>query len=528
MAVDYANFQWKETEKGVWTRNIDEIEMAYTSLYQQWRGSGRSFFHITGHISLKIPIQNEADRPGAERDLDAALAKAWMALRSRHPTIASAVKLDPPACKYVKAYPAIIGESTWLEQTFKLVSVGQTGVQWANNDPPAPPIPTLNVITPPSPSGDEHGRAVRRDIVFRSPHDTIDGIGTLLLFNSYLQLASEALAQGDSYQVPPLDDPTVIQNLSPPFRIAAEIPPQPSDPLIKRLAELDAAEEEDAKTSRNAGAKIVTLPFRKGAVVPGVHKRVEVVLSQEETSRLTAACKSVGATVTHVFHAAIALVLRDLQAKTTAPQRVQYVGYLLRNERPSCVPPYNDGRHAVAVYHSVSSDKLVVDMTVPGEAEAVAVGGRAMTQAEAQARKEEFLRVVQQLKDFYVKVRDDPDHYRLAPLLWARSTTSPPPTKPEEALIIPPVPPPAETASATVSSMGGLDGMIAHKYGAIEVYSPWVTGEELRSSLGLFLGTFRGELSLSAAYNDAWHDHDGVQRFISRCLDVVNEGFGLP
>ena len=75
--------------------------------------------------------------------------------------------------------------------------------------------------------------------------------------------------------------------------------------------------------------------------------------------------------------------------------------------------------------------------------------------------------------------------------------------------------------------MGRIDNMIAHRHGAIEVYNPWVTGEELRSGLGLFLGTFRGELCLSAAYNDAWHDADSVMGFLRRCVDIVLSGLGI-
>ncbi|KAJ6442533.1 alkanesulfonate monooxygenase [Purpureocillium lavendulum] len=509
--ADYDSLQWRETGRGVWTRDVDEVEMAYTALYRQWRGSGRSFFHITGHLSLKVRVEPGQDRQDVGRRFDVAISRAWTALRLQHPTIASQVKLDPQAKKYVKTYSA--NTEGWLDETLKFVSTGQTGAEWANSDPPAPALPTFYVVTPPS-TDDE--QCIQRDIVFRSPHDTIDGVGTLLLFDNFVRLAADAFAKGDSYNLQHPDEAQVLERLSPPFRIAAAIPPQPSEKILQRLEDLAATVEADALR----GAEGVTLPYRKGAVVPGVHKRVETVLSTQETANLIAACKAVGATITHVVHAAIALALRDLQPRTATPRPVEYTGYLLRNERPRCNPPFNDHRHAVAVYHSVSSDKLVVKMTVPSDEEA------SSDDAKAQAGRDEFLAIVSQLRGFYLKVRDDPDHHYLAPLLWAKGTTALP-TDPKEADAVPPVPPPAETATATISSMGRLDDMIAQKHGAIEVYQPWVTGEELRSSLGLFLGTFRGRLSLSAAYNDAWHDHDDVVKFVRRCLEIVNTGFGL-
>ncbi|CAH0028407.1 unnamed protein product [Clonostachys rhizophaga] len=145
-------------------------------------------------------------------------------------------------------------------------------------------------------------------------------------------------------------------------------------------------------------------------------------------------------------------------------------------------------------------------MTVPGDLDA----SRGKTMSES--GREEFFRVAKQLKDFYLKVRDDPDHYCLAPLPRARGT-KPPLTDPEKTLVIPPVPSPADVASATISSMGRIDKIIARQHGDIEVHSPWVAGEELRSSIGLFLGTFREELSLSVAYNEAWHVENEVIGF---------------
>ncbi|VUC24155.1 unnamed protein product [Clonostachys rosea] len=484
MATDYTRFKWHDTGYEEWIRELDETELSYTSLHRNWRGSGRSFFHMTGHLTLEVPVENDADLSTIEKRVDSALAKAWLALRYYHPTIASQTKLDPLTGKYIKAYPR--NSIGWLEKTFFVLSTGHTGAEWANHDPPAPALPTLYaLVVPPS----EHKRVVRRDLVFRSPHDIIDGIGTLLLFDNYVRHTAEAFAQGDTYQPPSLDDPTVFQNLSPPFRVAAAIPPEPSEEVMHRLADLDLADAADK--ARNA--EVATLPYKKGAFTPGIHRRVELKLSPEETARLTGACKDVGATVTHVFHAAIVLVLRNLQPIRDDPRPVEYVGYLLRNERGSCVPAFNGHEHAAAVYHSTSSEKLIVNMTVPGR------NNDSPKETRQQEEKNEFLQIVQKMREFYLKVRDDPEHYRLAPLLWARRSIPPP----LDEHAIPSVLAPSDSPSASISSMGRIDNIIRQKQGEIEVYNPWVTGEELRNGLGLFLGTFRGSLSPSAAYNDA-------------------------
>lgn len=508
MATDYTRFQWRDTGYGEWVRELDEAELSYTSLQRIWRGSGHSFFHMTGHLTLEVPVDNDVDLLTIEKRVDSALAKAWLTLRYHHPTIASQAKLDPIMGKYMKAYPR--NSVGWLEKTFVVLSTGHTGVEWANHDPPAPVLPTLYALAVPS---TKDKRVVRRDLVFRSPHDIIDGIGTLLLFDNYVRHTAEAFTQGDSYEPPSLDDPGVFQNLSPPFRLAAAIPPEPSEAVLHRLASLDIADA----TDKARDAEIAALPYRKGALIPGIHRRVEITLSPEQTARLTGACKEVGSTVTHVFHAAIALVLRNLQPMHDQPRSVEYVGYLLRNERGSCVPPFGGHEHAAAVYHSTSSEKLIVSMTVPGH------NDNLLGETRLQVEKKEFLDIVQQMKEAYQKVRDEPEHYRLAPLLWARRSIPPP----LDEHAIPPIPPPSDSPSASISSMGRIDNIIRQKHGDIEVYNPWVTGEELRNGLGLFLGTFRGSLSLSAAYNDAWHDKDEVLQFVESCIQLVSTGLGL-
>jgi hypothetical protein len=69
--------------------------------------------------------------------------------------------------------------------------------------------------------------------------------------------------------------------------------------------------------------------------------------------------------------------------------------------------------------------------------------------------------------------------------------------------------------------MGKIDTVIQSTQGNIEVYDPWVTGEELGNGYGAFLGTFRGRLCLSAAYNDAWHNKEETLEFLGRCKDIV-------
>lgn len=515
MSEAYPSLIWRERSPGVWQREVDEAEKFYYALAKLYEGSGRMFFAMTGHLSVSVDIPQGQAREAVEQRLETALRHGWLALRYDHPTIASQVSHDPSSGQVVKTYRTSLSDGdrdAWLEETFVPIATGETGEEWANADPPAPKVPTLFVLKPRAPSGGSAApTAVRLDLVFRSPHEIVDGIGTLHMFNNLIRLIADAYDAWSAAKLPSFDG-SETKNLSPPFRVAANVPTELTERQKQHLSEQNAHK---AAASRDDGdIKVLGIPYRQGPSAPGRHQRVALDFSEGDTAALIAACKGLRATVTHAFHAAIAMAVRDVQEQTPRAQKVRYVNYILRNERRSCADPYGTPAHAVAVYHSVSGRALTVDMTLP------ASGGDAVV--DPVARAAEFRSVLEQIRRFYEAVRDDGDHYALSLPIWeAGCPELPGGDEP------PPVPPPNPKPSVSISSMGNVDAIIASRHGAVEVDRPWVTGEELGSGLGLFLGTFRRRLSLSAAYNDAWHDKAEVEDFVHRCRDIVLAGLGL-
>ncbi|RYP53324.1 hypothetical protein DL768_001681 [Monosporascus sp. mg162] len=101
------------------------------------------------------------------------------------------------------------------------------------------------------------------------------------------------------YQLPVLDG-SETSNLGPPFRVAANFPPTLTEAQQRRLSD-------------NA----------PGANLRGMHQYIAFTFSKKQTSRLLAACKAAAATVTHVFHAATAVVVRDIQERPPTTSRVR-------------------------------------------------------------------------------------------------------------------------------------------------------------------------------------------------------------
>jgi hypothetical protein len=497
MPPPYEPFTWRQIKPGRWERDVDEVEQFYTTLVKRFKGSGAVFFALTAHVSFAV-ANNPTSCSNEARALNA-LRMAWLRLRHDHPTIASWVEYNHDAKKCHKVYETFDeeGEATWLKDTFQIISDCQSGQEWCNSKPPVPGLPTLFLIKH-APANDHFGA----DLVLRAHHEIIDGIGSLHLLNNLFQYASEAFDHPKGFRIPEFGDEW--KNLSPPLKTAASIPelhvPE-QDATLKGIMDRNLAVLEEAE--------IAQIPHQSGPTVPGCHKRVALTLSEEQTQQLLAASKKLDASITHIYHAAIAIIVRDLQTREPQERVVRYISYSPINERSQCKEPYNKPEHAASVYHSVSGQSLAIDLTVPPLAN---------SNPTPEERKSEFAETVKQVKDYYLNMRDDKEHIRLVPSYWALSTPPYPPGVED-----PPVPPPNPAPSASIASLGMIENLLSPTHGQFELNDPWVTGDELGTGLGLFLGTFRGRMSLSAAFNDAWHDGNDAKDFVTRCNNLVIE-----
>ncbi|TMW55393.1 hypothetical protein Poli38472_013284 [Pythium oligandrum] len=499
--MEASSFEWKQVKLGVWSRAIDEAEHFYAALVHQYASCGRMMFAITGHVSVSTPVPVGSTPLDAGTRLDTALREAWLHVRYDYPTIASRVHLDENGApkKTYEAFPegdtASAAQEAWLERTFKLVETSFSGDEWCERDPPAPEFPTLFVLAS---AGHAHGASIRRDVVLRASHDTLDGMGALMLFDRLLQHASTILESPTPVSRPAFGSEHT--RLSPPLRVAVQIPSELTEDEDSRL---------QAKLQLNqsvwATKELALLRFKIGKVVPGVHHRASLVLTKEETSAVIKRAKMMGLTPTHAFHAAMAMATRDIQSRTSEPREVRFINYLVFSERAQCVEPYNCTEHAVAVYHSLGEDVLVVDLQVPA----------VNNEPSLASQIEEFKSIAETVKSVYANTRQDTEHIKRIACSWkalcapfvAESPSAPPPPQP--------------FSYASLSSVGRIDSVLSTQYGPLTVQRPWVTSERLDNFLGVFLSAFDGQLELSSTWNDAWHTKTDVDSFLERCKSIV-------
>ena len=501
-------FAWMEVQPGRWEREIDEIENFYLALDQQYAATGRHFFAIMGHISVTTEVSAGQGLDECERNFEEAFREAWARLRFDHPTLASWVeykgKQPHKIYENVNDSNASTRLDGWLNETFCPVATQQTGLEWCNSDPPVPKLPTLFVLkTSEAVKDDEEPRTIRRHLVLRAPHNIIDGIGTLLLFNNLLKHASDAYSSSKPHTLSWGEE---YRNLSPSFRVAAALPDAITPQQLERIETITLV-----NADLRRGIPIMSVPFNNPHEPPGKHQRLSITIPTSQTSAILSACRHLSLSVTHAYHTAIAMAVRDTQPPQPTPSLKRYINYCLINERSHCKPPYNTPAHAIAVYHSVSGAHLALDLTVPSTTSS-------RTPADDRA---DFKRLSPIVKEYYTSIRNDTSHPPLVPHYFTMATPKDPRIRDSTAENPAPLPANDAAPSVSISSMGRVDELIAAKYGALRVRDPWVTGEELGTGLGAFLGTFDGELHLSVAYNEAFHGKKEVEAFLERVQEIV-------
>lgn len=498
-----SRFEWRQSpQHDTWERDIDECEEFYRSSAKKEVGC----FPVTVCAVLATGQRHEAGD-----SVEAALRTAWGDLRHDHPTLGSRLKVSDACKRRKRVYePFKDGdeEASWLDATFKVVECDGDALEWFSNNPPPFEISTLFLVrTRPT---EDIKTASQQTIFLRCPHDVTDGVGVLYLIHQLLDHAALAFEQNTSQSPTQRTRDWTLEpdRLSPSLRIAARIPEVLSSSHTKRLEEIRAHNG----TIYNHPA-LLSLPASGSPSDNGKTQRVSRIVERSFTSQILSKCKSVapGISVTHVFMAALAIALAELQPKKDAPYPARYVNHSMINLRPFLSPEYNGPDHAAAPYHTISAQAVSIDV-------------KAGRSTEDESRASELPQLAARVRDFYKTVRPvvGPEVHEqicLAPATF-KSFTAPEGSDPHAASDPPFCP-------VALSSIGNVSSFVASKYGPFEVKSVWAASEPLGAGVALFLGTWGGRLELSAVFDTRFHDAAYVKDFLGRILTCVCKGLGV-
>lgn len=441
---------WKETSAGRFERPFDSLERFYRALSASGAALNREHFAVSAVVRL---------RPSPSTgDLEAALQHAWKTLRYEFPQIAARGQGDT----YIYEVPTASTLDLWLSETF---------------------ITENFTSSPSSVCGESAPTELARmhwfphtsEILFRSSHWRIDGIGTLHLLNHFLRTLANPLPVefGDESANLSIG---LDETINSPLEVTPEMEKSATDLLMQYVNDIPS----------------IGLPTIMNQT-PGGSARCQIVFDPTLTSSIVARCKASGFSVTAATHAAI--VSATSQSADPGNPADKYTSFSNFDLRKYCPPPYNSASKAVSVFHT--GIPVVIK---PFIFQSNAIDFQKLYSQRLHASGQES---IFPFLACYVK--------KVCTLF----TQTPP------AGSLPPSEP-------SLSSLGVIDDFIAHKHGdVVEVTDFWLGVDMLSQQLMLYVWTHQGKLKLSACYNEAFYACEFVEEFLTKVKHILLEGLEI-
>lgn len=270
---------WTEVIPGRFERDFDSLENFYRAIAAAGAPLMREHFQV--HCIAKVaPVPSKQG-----------LQLAWKTLRNRHPLLAG---LDEDG-KYAYQVPDAQALQTWTGKTCRYFSTDDD-------------MTIQDLLRHPKPKSLIHIYVLEKtgEILIQSSHWRMDGFGIMDLTNELLHILANPLPES-SLQWSSED---TLPKLTPGI-----------DEVVHASKEATAERKQKAKQLMDIGASnpatmaFETLPEQ----LPGATGRVNLTLSEKDSSRIFKACKARGISVSVGVHTALILAgqrLDKVQAKT--------------------------------------------------------------------------------------------------------------------------------------------------------------------------------------------------------------------
>lgn len=380
-------------------------------------------------------------------------------MRYNHPQIASF------AYEGMKIYdvPDIATVDSWLADTF-IVTPTRTANDMLASTPPSS-LPTLYYLPESS------------QVVLRSSHWRIDGIGALHLLNNYLATLA------DPRQV---DFGTEERNLSPGLDEAANFPMNATEEDVRAATKLFELYTDNQPS--------LGIPTTSANDIAGATCRSALTLPPATTSAIISACRMRELSITAALHAALIVATKQLVSHQSPVKN--YTSWGTFDLRPYLQSPYNSVAHPVSVY-SVGLPLSLKPSTFSSNAVYLHSYYKQLSSSPSPNAK-----LPSYLAEYVRKMTDS----------VKQSTPASTPA----------------TATPVLISLGKIDDYIDRTYGDdIELSDFFLATEVLTRQLTFYVWTWRDSMSFSICYNGRFHTEDFVSNFVERVKGVLFEGLEL-
>lgn len=350
------------------------------------------------------------------------------------------------------------------------------------------------------------------EVVFRSSHWRVDGIGVCWLMGRFVEVLARALRgerevrfgdEGKNLCVG-LDEAVGSITANADGIVTTD---ESESAMEKAATELLARYVDNLPT--------IGLPARLGEAARG-SSRVAMKFSPTMTAAIVARCKELAISVTTAVHAAIVCATNDPRYKNPAAEGKmttrKYTSWSTFDVRRYLPPPYNSAAYAVSTFHT----GIPIVIVNPSG----------------------FLENATQLSAIYSQdlsktpIGDDDGAGNIFTFLprYVEKVTA--------VLTRPPQPDISPPTDPALSSLGVIDKYLDTRHGddngdedggddGVEVEDFWLGVDMLTPQVMVYLWTRRGQMELSACFNEGFYEGGFVIDFLELVRGVLVEGLGV-
>lgn len=430
------------------------------------------------------------------------LRRAWLLTGRLHPTFtASVVKQSNKESKPSLERPVLtirpFDADAWVSKTFLIASEASASAVFGG---------MLSNDTPTC-----HWLPASQEILIRSAHWRIDGMGLLMLVHSFLSSLASVLRNGLDCDLDSYDGLVGSGRLTRSLDDVADayIDEDTTPQNVKAAA--DGIVGEFLQGVPSIG--LPTLPDSETAP-PGDTAREALRINALTTAAIVAACRARKISINSAVHAAVIRVTATFPQHPLAKHFAAFFPVDMRRHLPK---PHDGPDYAVGVF---SSGLPICVRDVCGENDARQGSG-----------PKSFEEIVQQLALVYATnltrftTDDEGNPVSMTKVVapYVRRTTK---------LFSAPRPPELpQTQNPDVSSIGKVEAYMQRSYGdekkGFEVADIWLGTQILSRSLQCHVWGFRDELNIAGCFNVSFYDVNFVREFLEKVESELLAGLGI-
>ena len=441
---------WKEVYPRRFERPLDDIEIFFKTIADQGATFDRE------HWAVSIYAQFQCNMSSVDTELG--LRTSWKTMRYDHPEIASFVVGN----QKVYEVPSPTTLDSWMADTFHVEPFATADRLFSKSRPS--PFPTLHYLPKTS------------EILIRSSHWRIDGIGALHLLNNFFRAFSQlrCVIFGNEWR-----------NLTPGLSEAAKLSQSPTEKASEAVANL--------LRQYTGNLPSIGLPTQIEKQTPGGTRLTRLTIPPDTTLAILSSCGSQGYSVTTALHAALVAVTEHVAPRDAQLKR--YTSWCSFNLRPYVQRRYSDSTHAVAVY-LVGFPLTITPST--------------------------FANNTAQLKEIYSNFASPQSAFKfetcLTPYIKEATTLFSQPQSED-------LPAPTEPV---LNSVGVVDRYLQQQHGdAVAITDFWLATETLSRQLTVYVWTWQGRMVFSTCYNEEFYKEDTVKDLLERMRDMLLVELGI-